>query len=111
MNALLQSLDIEGNLQARGPLGGQLSEFEQLWKEGYAQQNAMQNQLVLRQPLPLADQWADDFQKQFRPRLAPQSWADEFQNQQNGDQWANQFQEVKFPPLHLLHMCMWVILA
>ncbi len=96
MNALLQSLDIEGNLRTQGPLAGQLSEFEQLWKEGYAQSTPVQQRQIGHQPLvSLPDQWADDFQSQYGPQTAP-SWVDEFHNQQDGDQWAQQFQQVLF---------------
>ena len=95
VNGLLHSLDIDDSLgaQTRGPLGGQLPEFEQLWKEGYAQSNM---QIAPRPLMPLANQWADEFQNHAGPSGAPQGWADEFANQQNGDQWVNQFQEVCF---------------
>ncbi|CAM6008721.1 unnamed protein product [Sphagnum balticum] len=94
VNALLQSLDIEGNLRTQGPLAGQLSEFEQLWKEGYAQSTPVQQQQIgSPSPVPLADQWADDFHSQYGHQIAPVSWADEFHNQQDGDQWAQQFQQ------------------
>jgi len=93
VNALLQSLDIEGNLRTQGPLAGQLSEFEQLWKEGYAQSTPVQQRQIGHRPLvSLPDQWADDFQSQYGPQTAP-SWVDEFHNQQDGDQWAQQFQQ------------------
>jgi hypothetical protein len=99
VNALLQSLDIEGNLRTQGPLAGQLSEFEQLWKEGYAQSTPVQQQQIGPPfPVPLADQWADDFHSQYGRQIAPVSWADEFHNQQDGDQWAQQFQQV---PLYI----------
>lgn len=92
VNGLLHSLDIDDSLgsQTRAPLGGQLPEFEQLWKEGYAQSNM---QVVPRPPMPLANQWADEFQNYGGPSGAPQGWAEEFENQQNGDHWVNQFQE------------------
>jgi peroxin-5 len=90
VNALLHSLDIDESLQVPRPLGGQLPEFEQLWKEGYAQNNAIQNrQLVQRPPMLQADGWADDFQRQYGVEAG--AWVDEFQNQ--GNQWVNQFQE------------------
>jgi len=90
VNALLHSLDIDESLQVPRPLGGQLPEFEQLWKEGYAQNNAIQNrQLVQRPPMSQADGWADDFQRQYG--VGAGAWVDEFQNQ--GNQWVNQFQE------------------
>jgi hypothetical protein len=95
VNALLQSLDIEGNLRTQGPLAGQLSEFEQLWKEGYAQSTPVrQQQIGPPSPVPLADQWANDFGSQYGRQIGPVSWADEFHNQQDGDQWAQQFQQV-----------------
>jgi hypothetical protein len=95
VNGLLHSLDIDDSLgsQTRAPLGGQLPEFEQLWKEGYAQSNM---QVVPRPPMPLANRWADEFQNYGGPSGAPQGWAEEFENQQNGDHWVNQFQEVCF---------------
>ena len=95
VNGLLHSLDIDDSLgsQTRAPLGGQLPEFEQLWKEGYAQSNM---QVVPRPPMPLANQWADEFQNYGGPSGAPQGWAEEFESQQNGDHWVNQFQEVCF---------------
>lgn len=101
MNALLHSLDIDESLQVQRPLGGQLSEFEQLWKEGYAQNNAIQNrQLVQRPPMLQADGWADDFQRQYGVESG--GWVDEFQNQ--GNQWVNQFQEVRSHPLYFCTM-------
>ena len=97
MNALLHSLDIDESLQVPRPLGGQLPEFEQLWKEGYAQNSAVQNrQLVQRPPMSQADGWANDFQSQYG--VGAGAWVDEFQNQ--GNQWVNQFQEVSS---HLLY--------
>lgn len=97
VNALLHSLDIDESLQVPRPLGGQLPEFEQLWKEGYAQNNAVQNrQLVQRPPMSQADGWANDFQSQYG--VGAGAWVDEFQNQ--GNQWVNQFQEVSS---HLLY--------
>lgn len=107
MNGLLHSLDIDESLgaQMRGPMDGQLPEFEQLWKEGYAQSNM---QMVPRPPMPLANQWADEFQHHAGPAGGPKGWANEFHMQQNGGpkgwadefhmqqsgDWANQFQEV-----------------
>ncbi|XP_024394848.1 peroxisome biogenesis protein 5 isoform X2 [Physcomitrium patens] len=92
VNGLLHSLDIDESLgaQTRGPLAGQIPEFEQLWKEGFAQSNM---QVVPRPPMSLGTQWANEFHSQVGPSGAPQGWADEFDNLQTGNNWANQMQE------------------
>lgn len=83
VNALLHSLDIDSDLQIKGPLHGRYPELEEYWTE---------SQGMLRPQPHAADKWVSEF-SHHGPHGDPESWADSFQQQHGANGWASEFEQ------------------
>ncbi|XP_011628211.1 peroxisome biogenesis protein 5 isoform X2 [Amborella trichopoda] len=84
VNALLHSLEIDNDLQARGPPHRRFPELKQYWNE---------SQGAAKFEAPHAeDRWVAEYD-QFRPAEGPESWANSFEQQYGVDSWASQFEQ------------------
>ncbi|XP_047325272.1 peroxisome biogenesis protein 5-like [Impatiens glandulifera] len=83
VNALLSSLDIDGDVRARGPLPGRFRELEGYWNESQIMQSAGPQ---------AADGWADEFVQHRIDHGDPNSWALSFERQHGANGWASEFE-------------------
>ncbi|THU59910.1 hypothetical protein C4D60_Mb07t07010 [Musa balbisiana] len=83
VNALLHSLDIDGNERLRGPIRGSYPELEEYWTE---------SQGALRSGMPSpADKWVSEFARQ-RENGDPEAWAHSFEQLHGTNGWASEFE-------------------
>lgn len=84
VNALLCSLDIDNESQAKGSLLGRHREMEEYWNE---------SQGVLRPPSHVADGWVSEY-NQHRAQLSdPDAWARSFMQQHSTNGWVSEFEQ------------------
>ncbi|WOL12344.1 hypothetical protein Cni_G21110 [Canna indica] len=84
VNALLHSLDIDGNQRLKGPMRGSYPELEEYWTE---------SQVALRPGMPnFADKWVSEFSQQ-RESGDPEAWARSFEQQHGVNGWASEFEQ------------------
>ena len=83
MNALLCSLDIDGDARAKGPLPGRFRELEDYWNE---------SQGTLKPGFHAADGWVSEFNQQ-RMVHGANGWASEFEQQHGANGWASEFEQ------------------
>ncbi|RZS03671.1 hypothetical protein BHM03_00033870 [Ensete ventricosum] len=84
VNALLHSLDIDGNERLRGPVRGSYPELEEYWTE---------SQGALRSGMPYpADKWVSEFARQ-RENGDPEAWAHSFEQLHGANGWASEFEQ------------------
>uniref|UniRef100_A0A1D1Y2M2 Peroxisome biogenesis protein 5 n=1 Tax=Anthurium amnicola TaxID=1678845 RepID=A0A1D1Y2M2_9ARAE len=81
VNALLHSLDIDGDGQLRGPLHGNLPELEEYWNES---QSALK---------PGSDKWITEFSQQRHEFGDPKAWANSFEKIHGANGWASEFEQ------------------
>lgn len=94
VNALLCSLDIDGNAQAKGPLPGRFRELEDYWSE---------SQGILKPGPPAADGWVTEFNQQRMEHGDGDAWAHSYEQQHGANGWASEFEKVrKHLNLHLV---------
>ncbi|KAJ7558857.1 hypothetical protein O6H91_04G058900 [Diphasiastrum complanatum] len=94
VTALLQSLDIEDNIQAREPLGGRLSELEQYWNESHSAEAGSRWRGMAQPATETSNRWVEEYSQHRDFPSRHESWAQEFQSQHDSDSWANQFSEM-----------------
>ncbi|XP_047320093.1 peroxisome biogenesis protein 5-like [Impatiens glandulifera] len=82
VNALLSSLDIDGDVRARGPMPGRFRELEGYWNESQGMQ---------RPGHQAADGWVDEFAQQRIDHGDPNAWALSFERQHGTNGWASEF--------------------
>ncbi|KAK7860192.1 peroxisome biogenesis protein 5 [Quercus suber] len=83
VNALLCSLDIDGDARAKGPLPGRFRELEDYWNE---------SQGPLKPGFHAADGWVAEFNQQ-RMVHGANGWASEFEQQHGANGWASEFEQ------------------
>ncbi|KAK4575421.1 hypothetical protein RGQ29_026404 [Quercus rubra] len=83
VNALLCSLDIDGDARAKGPLPGRFRELEDYWNE---------SQGTLKPGFHAADGWVAEFNQQ-RMVHGANGWASEFEQQHGANGWASEFEQ------------------
>ncbi|KAG9448887.1 hypothetical protein H6P81_008852 [Aristolochia fimbriata] len=84
VNALLHSLEIDSNLQMKGPLRGRYPELEDYWNE---------TQGALQPAAPHAvDRWVSEY-NHHGPHENADSWAESFQQQHGANGWASEFEQ------------------
>ena len=86
VNALLCSLDIDGNAQAKGPLPGRHRELEDYWNE---------SQGILKPGPPAADGWVAEFNQQRMEHGDGDAWAHSYEQQHGANGWASEFEKVR----------------
>lgn len=84
VNALLCSLDIDGNAQAKGPLPGRFRELEDYWSE---------SQGILKPGPPAADGWVTEFNQQRMEHGDGDAWAHSYEQQHGANGWASEFEK------------------
>ncbi|CAK7323911.1 unnamed protein product [Dovyalis caffra] len=84
VNALLSSLDIDGDMRAKGPLPGRFRELEDYWNE---------SQGALRPGPPQADGWVAEFSQHRIDHGDPNAWAHSFEQQHGANGWASEFEQ------------------
>jgi peroxin-5 len=85
VNALLSSLDIDGDVRAKGPLAGRFRELEDYWNE---------SQGALRPGPPQSDGWVAEFSQHRIDHGDPNAWAHSFEQQHGANSWASEFEQV-----------------
>ncbi|XP_057474048.1 peroxisome biogenesis protein 5-like isoform X1 [Actinidia eriantha] len=83
VNALLSSLDIDSDIQARGPLRGRFRELEGYWNE---------SQGMLKPGPHAADGWVDEYTQHRVQHGDPNAWAHSFELQHGANGWASEFE-------------------
>lgn len=84
VNALLSSLEIDGDTRARGPVPGRFRELEEYWNESQAMK-----------PVPHpADGWVSEFTQYPIGRGDPSSWVRSFEQEHGANGWASEFEHV-----------------
>ncbi|XP_027333558.1 peroxisome biogenesis protein 5 isoform X2 [Abrus precatorius] len=83
VNALLCSLDIDGNVRGKGPMPERFRELEDYWNE---------SQGNLRHGPPAADGWITEFSQHRENLDNPDSWANSFEQQYGVNGWVSEFE-------------------
>ncbi|KAJ6967259.1 peroxisome biogenesis protein 5-like [Populus alba x Populus x berolinensis] len=86
VNALLSSLDIDGDARVKGPLPGRFQELEDYWNE---------SQAARRPGPPQADGWVTEFRQHRIDHCDPNVWAHSFEQQHGSNGWASEFEQEK----------------
>ncbi|KAJ7015489.1 hypothetical protein D5086_003990 [Populus alba] len=86
VNALLSSLDIDGDARVKGPLPGRFQELEDYWNE---------SQAARRSGPPQADGWVTEFRQHRIDHCDPNVWAHSFEQQHGSNGWASEFEQEK----------------
>ncbi|KAL9403033.1 hypothetical protein Peur_000005 [Populus x canadensis] len=84
VNALLSSLDIDGDVRVKGPLPGRFQELEDYWNE---------SQAARRPGPPQADGWVTEFSQHRIDHRDPNVWAHSFEQQHGANGWASEFEQ------------------
>ncbi|KAI9403691.1 hypothetical protein POPTR_001G473100v4 [Populus trichocarpa] len=84
VNALLSSLDIDGDVRVKGPLPGRFQELEDYWNE---------SQAARRPGPPQADGWVTEFSQHRIDHGDPNVWAHSFEQQHGANGWASEFEQ------------------
>ncbi|EEF27074.1 peroxisomal targeting signal type 1 (pts1) receptor, putative [Ricinus communis] len=84
VNALLSSLEIDGDVRAKGPMPGRFRELEDYWNE---------SQGSLRPGPHAADGWITEFSQQRLDHGNPDAWAHAFERQHGANGWAFEFDQ------------------
>ncbi|XP_057466175.1 peroxisome biogenesis protein 5-like [Actinidia eriantha] len=83
VNALLSSLDIDSDIQERGPQPGRFRELEGYWNE---------SQGMLKPGPHAADGWVDEYAQHRIQHGDPNAWAHSFELQHGANGWASEFE-------------------
>ena len=85
VNALLCSLEIDSDIQAKGPPPGRFRELEEYWNE---------SQGALGPGPHAADGWIAEFGQHRAEHGGPDAWAHSFVQQHGANGWASEFEQV-----------------
>lgn len=85
VNALLSSLDIDTNVQARGGPPGRSQEMENVWNDSQNMQNGPHS----------SDGWIAEYDQHRVQRGDPNVWAQSFEQQHGANGWASEFENVR----------------
>ncbi|XP_010539370.1 PREDICTED: peroxisome biogenesis protein 5 isoform X2 [Tarenaya hassleriana] len=84
VNALLSSLDIDNDMQARGHIPGRFREMEDYWNE---------SQGVMRPGPHPADGWVTEFNQHGMDHGGPDAWVKSFEQQHGMNGWVSEFEQ------------------
>lgn len=79
-------MDIDGDIQAKGPLPGRFRELEEYWNE---------SQESLKRGAHAADEWVAEFNQQRMEHGDTDAWAHSFEQQHGAIGWASEFEQVR----------------
>lgn len=82
MNALLHSLDIDNDMQMKGPLPGRFREMEEYWNESQG----------VHAP---ADRWVTEYRQHQPEPFNPNMWVNSFEQEHGPNGWASEFGHVR----------------
>lgn len=81
VDALLSSLEIDGDIQARGPMPGRFREMEEYWNE---------SQIMKPRSHPV-DGWVSEFMQHPVGHGDPNSWVQSFEQEHGANGWVSEF--------------------
>ena len=85
VNALLCSLDIDSEIQAKGPLPGKLWEMEKYWNESLGTQ---------KDTVHPEGKWISEYRQHEAGHTDPDVWVLSFEQQHGASGWASEFERV-----------------
>lgn len=95
VNALLSSLEIDGDLQARGHMPGRFREMEEYWNESQ----------IMKPGSHPVDGWVSEFIQHPVGHGDPNSWAQSFEQEHGANGWVSEFNHVSDSALLYVMQC------
>ncbi|KAL6200529.1 hypothetical protein ACLB2K_030310 [Fragaria x ananassa] len=95
VNALLCSLDIDGDANSKGPLPARFRELEGYWNE---------SQAIQKPGAHTTDGWVTEFSQHRVDRGDPNAWAHSFEQQHGANGWASEFEQEQSQMMSADHM-------
>ncbi|KAM1039695.1 hypothetical protein TB2_028606 [Malus domestica] len=86
VNALLSSLDIDSDVNSKGPLPARFRELDDYWNE---------SQAITKPGAHAAQGWVTEFSQHRLDHGDPNTWAHSFERQPGANGWASEFEQVK----------------
>lgn len=83
VDALLCSLDIDKDIQMKGPLPGRVRELEEYWNE---------SQGMPAPVAPVADGWVAEYRQHNAEHFGPNGWVNLFEREHGPSGWASEFE-------------------
>lgn len=80
VDALLHSLDIDNDIQIKGPLPGRARELEEYWNESQGIH------------APVADRWVGEYRQHKLEPFNPNGWVNAFEQEHGPNGWASEFE-------------------
>lgn len=81
VDALLYSLDIDNDIQIKGPLPGRVRELEEYWNESQGSIHA-----------PAAAGWVAEYRQHKSESFSPNGWVNLFEQEHGPNGWASEFE-------------------
>ncbi|XP_009374433.2 peroxisome biogenesis protein 5 [Pyrus x bretschneideri] len=95
VNALLSSLDIDSDVNTKGPLPSRFRELDDYWNE---------SQAITKPGAHAAQGWVTEFSQHRVDHGDPNSWAHSFERQHGANGWASEFDQEQSQLMSADHM-------
>ncbi|CAL8998763.1 unnamed protein product [Prunus brigantina] len=95
VNALLSSLDIESDVNSKGPLPARFRELEDYWNE---------SQAIMKPGAHATEGWVTEFNQHRVDHGDPNAWAHSFERQHGANGWASEFEQEQSQLMSADHM-------
>lgn len=89
VDALLYSLDIDNDIQIKGPLPGRVRDLEEYWNESQGSIHA-----------PAAAGWVAEYRQHKSESFSPNGWVNLFEQEHGPNGWASEFEHVRSAALN-----------